>query len=479
MKKSYGISERMKITGLLKRKLRSFIVWSSRPPLASVYKMLYRITVSFAVRMLRFHQGIVAIYICRGCAKREITPGISDIDLVVITTNDANVRRSIQKTCRMLGVLTGNLIDYYPNLVLTMEIMEHRWHTSPVWQYRYQEGKSTWALLYGRDVLGSLPELTGQQLQASCYAEMNQWWARFADFLLKPGRYAEDVLMRNMICYKVVSELVNVQWAMRTGEYRYSRAEGLKAMDTPLARKLIHIAERRYLIADNLLVDEVYCFILDFFQKLWVDFELNPFLQVHTGISQEIDCPESELQVPEQIRLQARALRQHIEEFWGGKCLGTNLVKSVFWNFEDYLFIIDADRILAPTVKELAKLVALHCQSQEGYAPRIYLFLRFGAVGLPLTPVIPKDFHRGMLTPATVPDVFLQLGESEVFWTDYTQWYLTDWQSNEQWMEASALKKLQLSIISDLVRTGRIVYPLTREAVERAVPGAENERLID
>ena len=195
--------------------------------------------VQFAVFILRRYRGTVAIYLCRGCAKHEITPGISDIDLAVVTANDANVRQSIQKACRILGIITGNLIDYFPNLVITLEIMEHRWHTSPAWQYRYQEGRTTWKLLYGTDVLNSLPELTGIQRKASCYAEMNHWWVRFADFLLKPGRYAEDVVMRNMICYKAVSELLNVKWALRSGVYRYSRAAGLKAMDTTLARKLI------------------------------------------------------------------------------------------------------------------------------------------------------------------------------------------------------------------------------------------------
>jgi hypothetical protein len=472
LEESPGIPERMRSTELLKRRLRQFVIWSSRPPLFSVYRMMYRVVVRFAVLILGRYQGTVAIYLCRGCAKREITPGISDIDLTVITTNDANDKRSIQKACRILRVITGNLIDYFPNLVTTLE-MEHRWSASPAWQYRYQEGRTTWKLLYGIDVLRALPELNEIQHKASCYAEMNHWWVRFADFLLKPGRYAEDVVMRNMICYKAVSELVNLQWSLRTGEYRYSRAAGLKVTDTDLARKLIRVAERRYQIADDLLIDEVYRFLLDFFQELWGDFWVDPFLHVHTGVSQEIDCPESELQVPEKIRWQARELRQHIETFWGDKCRGTNLVKSVFWDLEDFLFIIDVDKNLVPTVKELAELAVVQNRNQAGQSSRIFLFLRIGSVAFPLTPVIPRDLHRGLLTPATVPDVFLQLGESEVYWTDFTKWYLSDWRSNGQWLEKSALKELQLSIISGSVRTRRVIYPLTREAIERAVPEKE------
>ena len=225
-------------------------------------------------------------------------------------------------------------------------------------------------------------------------------------------------------------------------------------------------------------MDEVYRFLLDFFGELWTDFSSDPFLQVHTGVSQEIDCPESELQVPEQTRCQAKALRQHIETFWGEKCRGTNLVKSVFWDLEDFLFIIDVDRNLVPDCKRTGGACGVALPNPGRTFPADFPFPAPGGGGFSLAPVIPGDLHRGLLTPATVPDVFLQSGESEVYWTDYTKWYLSEWQSNEQWLEASALKKLQLSIISSSARTGRIVYPLTLEAIERAVPGVENDQGI-
>ncbi|MFH1964142.1 MAG: hypothetical protein ABIJ42_01235 [Acidobacteriota bacterium] len=172
---------------MLKRRLRRFVVWSSRPPLTSVYRMMYRVIVRFAVLVLQRYRGILSIYVCRGFAKNEITPGISDIDLALVTTNDDKDWRSVQKACRVLGIITGNLIDYHPNLVTTLEKMEHRWHTAPSWQYRYHEGKTTWKLLYGTDVLSSLPELSETQRRSSCYAEMNHWWVRFVELLLQPG----------------------------------------------------------------------------------------------------------------------------------------------------------------------------------------------------------------------------------------------------------------------------------------------------
>lgn len=429
--------------------------------------MMYRVIVRFAVLVLRRYRGILSIYVCRGCAKNEITPGISDIDFVLVTTNDDKDRRSIQKACRSLGRATGHLIDYYPRLVTTREALEHRWHTAPSWQYRYHEGKTTWKLLYGTDVLSSLPELTEVQRKSSCYAEMNRWWLLFVDLLLKPGGFHQDVIMRNVTCYKVVSELLNVRRALRTGEYRYSRAAGLEGEDTPLAKKLVRIAEQRFLTADDQVMAETYRFLLTFFVELWESFLERPFLHIYHDVHQDIDCPESELQVAEKEARHVEELRCHIERHWGAKCRGTNLVKSAFWNIEDFLFVIDADRNKVPTVGELTDLVAAHSRIQAAQPTRIFLFLRLGSVAFPLTPAIPGDLHRGLLTPATVPDVFLQFGDTEVYWTNYTKWYLSDWQSNEQWLDASAHKRRQLSIIARSAETGHITYPLTMSSLER------------
>lgn len=427
---------------------------------------MYRVIVRFAVLVLQRYRGILSIYVCRGFAKNEITPGISDIDLALVTTNDDKDWRSVQKACRVLGIITWNLIDDSPKLVMTLEALEHRWQTDPCWQYRYHEGKTTWKLLYGTDVLNPLPELTEIQRKSSCYAEMNHWWVRFVDLLLKPGAYHQDVLMRNVTCYKAVSEVLNARRALLTGEYRYSRAAGLDD-DTPLVKKLAHIAERRFLTADDQVMDETYLFLLALFVELWEGFKERPFLHIYPDVQQGIDCPESELQVAEKDARHVEALHRHIETNWGAKCRGTNLVKSAFWNIEDFLFVIDTDRNQVPTVGELADLVELHYRIQADQTQRIFLFLRLGSVAFPLTPSIPRDFHRGLLTPATVPDVFLQLGESEVHWTNYTKRLLSDWQSNEQWLDASTRKRLQLSAMARSAETGHIVYPLTMASLER------------
>ena len=462
----------LRVPGSIKRKLVRFVLWSARPPILQIYKLVYRLTVQFAVFLLRHCRGVISIYICRGIAKNEITPGVSDIDLFIVTEDNSNSRRSVQKLCRILGIMTGNLIDYHPNLVTPLETFFHRWKTSPAWQYRYREGKFTWKLLYGRDVLKELPPLDEIQRKGSCYAEMNHWWIRFVDVLFRSRAYYEDSVMSNVICCKAVSELVNARHALFAGAYRYSRAAGLSEISSPLAEKLTRLVEQRFLGSEEHLVDEVYQFLLDFYQELWEEFEKKPFLSIFPDVSMEVDYPGDEFIISEQTERYLALLRNHIEVKWDGKCRKTTLVKSAFWDIGDILFIIEAAENQEPTVRELADLIEFHYRHNEAGKPRIFLFLRVGMIAFPLTPVIPGDLHRGILTPATMPDVFLQLGEKSVYWTGYTKWYLAEWMSNEQWQGMTALKNRQLRIISGSVRTDSIILPLSPEAIQRA--GSDN-----
>jgi hypothetical protein len=94
-------------------------------------------------------------------------------------------------------------------------------------------------------------------------------------------------------------------------------------------------------------------------------------------------------------------------------------------------------------------------------AARAFIGLaRTGGIAFPLAPRWPGDVLRVLLTPATVPDVFLQLGQEPVHWTDYTRWYLCDWRENERWESASPAKQRQLAALAAGAARGHVVYPL-------------------
>jgi hypothetical protein len=150
---------------------------------------------------------------------------------------------------------------------------------------------------------------------------------------------------------------------------------------------------------------------------------------------------------------------RHLCDVWGPKCLRVHLLKSAFYPLDYRLLIVDADRANLPRLADLETLLSVR-EKVYSYRRAPYFVLRIGQVGFPLTPTIPRDFHRGVLTPATAPDVFMQLGEGPVYWTSHTQWYLGEWESNRQWMEATEGKRRQLGAIARSIAEGHVRYPL-------------------
>ena len=115
------------------------------------------------------------------------------------------------------------------------------------------------------------------------------------------------------------------------------------------------------------------------------------------------------------------------------------------------------------TLAELERLMTIREQAYAGRQAAQFV-LRFGEVGFQLTPMIPGDAIRGLLTPATTPDIFLQLGVNPVYWTNHTQWYLGEWESNRMWLDAPPVKARQLEAIARSAATGHVHYPLRAPA---------------
>jgi predicted nucleotidyltransferase len=452
---------------LLKAALRRFVLRTSGSLLRAVYLGLYGLMISGAALVLRRYRSVLAIYLCRGCARSEITPAISDVDLTIIITNDSDEKEAIQRAFRTLGKLTGGVIDFYPNLVATQAAMEERWRSAPLWQYRYDEGRTTWKLIHGRDLISEYPPLSAAQFRSSCYTELTRWWIVFAEQMFPPGDRSPDVSLQNATCYKAVAEVMRVDAALRTGTRAGSRQDGLRSAPAALGERLERLVKGRFLPRDEQAVEETLRFLIRYFTDLWAGFCEQPFLQVFPDRPQRLDCPQPEVSVGPAGQAHLDRLRRHVDAHWGAKCQRTRVVKSALWELDDLLWIIDVDRARPPTVREIAELCRLHHDGAGALEQRLFLFLRVGSVAFPLTPVIPRDLHRGLLTPGTAPDVFLQLGEEPVYWTDYTRWYLGEWDSNQQWLEASAQKRLQLELISKSAQNGGIVYPLTPAALER------------
>lgn len=447
-----------------KRVIRRSIALSLQLVPAWIFGVGYRLAIFFATVVLGRFKSVQALYLCSGCTENDITAGISDVDLQIVIADDSNEKADIERAFRMLSKLTLGVVDFCPSRVYTVETLEHRWHTAPAWQYRYKEAATYWRLLYGRDVIAALAPLTEAQRRTSCYVEMNRWWLFFFEHLLESDDSKDDLVMRNVICFKAVSELLKLKIELESRQV-LTRKQALTVIELPLAKKLLAYCDKKFLVRDDGLMDETLAFLTDYFACLWNGFPERPFLQVHENISQSVDCNPDDLEIAPDVRESVRALSLNICKNWGDLCAGTHIVKSAFFDFDAILFIADLKGPL-PTVAQLVELVGIWKASPV--VSKIFVFLRTPEnLAFPLTPDVPNDLHRGILTPATVPDVFLQLGTEKVSWTDLTQWYICQWSSNERWPEPSAEKKFQLNSIAQSVRRQEILYPLTIRALNR------------
>ena len=439
---------------------------------------MYRVLIAVAASALARHEGVVAVYLARGCAKERILPGVSDIDLVVVTRSEGPEADAVRRTFRGLQHLTGGLVDAYPRLVQGRETLERRWHGASAWQFHLHEGRSTWKLLRGHDVLPELLPLTEAQRRRSCHAEMNRWWLSFARALLQSRSRQQDVLARNVTCFKSVAELLNAEHALWTGHYRPVREAALD--DPAMPSRVRRLPESRFLVRDDEVVEETLRFLVWRFAELWDRFAERPFLDVDAGVRQAVDAPPEETVLEPGQERRAAALLRHLERHWGQVVTGVRRIRSAFWDFDDTLFVIDVERDRLPTAAQLAELASLHATT-AGALDRLLIFVRVGRVVFPVGPRWPRDLHRGLATPATTPDVALQLGDT-AYWSEDARWYLADWRTNEQWPEPEPRKRRQLECLAAMTRRGVVCYPLTVPALHRAearggaVPGGERPR---
>jgi hypothetical protein len=441
-----------------KTKVRYFLAWSSIPPCLAVYRWLYGLAIRISVLLFRQCPGVVALYLSRGGARDDITPGVSDIDFILIVGPDAAQRRRAERVFCRLDKCSAGLIPYHHTFVLNEPELHFLWRTTPVRRYLFEEGKSGWRLLHGRDVMPGLPAMTDLERTSSCFSEMHYWWMQFADFLLQNERCRHDSILRRSVCGKAVPEVLNALRALRSGEFCYSRSEALRREDSPLCRRLREAAVPRCPRRDPELEGEVYRFLVGVFLDLWDTFREAPFLAVFPGVTQTVEPAVEEMEA-EKAQPPFLEICRHLCGAWGAKYLGGHLLKSAFYPLDYRLLVVDADRANLPRLADLEELLAVREKAWGGRrAP--YCVLRIGQVGFPLTPAIPRDFHRGVLTPATAPDVFLQLGEGPVYWTSHTAWYLAEWESNRQWLEASEGKRRQLEAIARSAAAGHVRYPL-------------------
>ena len=200
-----------KIEGLIQR----VIINTSFFPLTYFYRKIYALSVTVAALFLRQTDGVVAVYLCRGVAKGEIIYGLSDIDLLVLIKDEDDDQKS-QLTKQRVRTTYDRLSRFI--LLLGSEERELGIYSSSefmglyndydFYRYRFNDGKYTWKLLHGPDVVKALPQIEEIQLYLPATEELKAWWN------LLQVEFTPDVVYprfkRKYLWYKAISEASKV-----------------------------------------------------------------------------------------------------------------------------------------------------------------------------------------------------------------------------------------------------------------------------
>lgn len=203
----------------VKSLIQHTIIITSFFPLTCIYRMIYKLAVAVAAFSLRSVNGVLTIYLRRGVAQGDIIYGLSDIDLLLIVNDKGGdlakekVRATYDKLSqfiplfasgdRELGVYTSseffNLYDDYP-----------------FYRHRFNEGKYTWKLLSGTDIVKDLPKPQNFELYLPATEELKAWWALLnIEFR---GGLNHHPFERKYLWYKAISEAAKIYLFINHGK---------------------------------------------------------------------------------------------------------------------------------------------------------------------------------------------------------------------------------------------------------------------
>jgi predicted nucleotidyltransferase len=124
---------------------------------------------------LRFPGQIRSIYLRRSCATGAFVPGLSDIDLMVIPKNTVPIETRV----RILDFFrattkTVPLLDRHEEVFCESQFIYRYWH-NPQFAFRVHEGRQSWVLLAGDDILSMLGPAAHSTLVDGILAEAQMY----------------------------------------------------------------------------------------------------------------------------------------------------------------------------------------------------------------------------------------------------------------------------------------------------------------
>ncbi|MBI1357926.1 MAG: hypothetical protein GC160_26610 [Acidobacteria bacterium] len=485
--------------------MRRLILVTSRQPLLGLYRGLYRAAAVAAARFVGRDPGVLSVYVRRGLAKGETVPGISDIDLAVITdpsdpgANDRALAR-YQRAKRLLPLLdeSPEILDR-PTLSANCSTTRHR--------YRLAEGRQTWQVLYGADDRAALPAAEAGSLQSSLYQELRYWWTLFNWQILRPGEARWDPVVRNAVCYKVVVELFKVRLALLEGTLLFGRREvlarvgpSLDEAERAMAERLRRMADQRFLRDDPTLLEDCFALVLRLLDRLHARLMHSPHFAGPAPLPVRVDGPRREWFWPPERERFLQSFLSEADRVAPGAFGSAYVVKGCDFPIHDFGLLLEPLPGSWPSVGQTMRLREARLSADQAHADRFHVYLLLEHCALQ----IDVDDRRGgwestlrsVLSPFANPDVFAALAEPESLlrgaprapapgagWSPALaemtherrlahEAKLLDSDAIRGWGAHGPLATaLQLRLLEESAAGGELHYPLTAWALQRALQG--------
>jgi predicted nucleotidyltransferase len=172
--------------------------------------------------------GLLSLYLRRGVARGEIVYGLSDIDLLIIinNSNSNEVRKRLVRRYKILSFFIPLFGDASREFAIYSKdefILLYR--DFPFYRGWFHEGKTTWRLLYGEDIVKTLPDMDHNQLAIAALEEFKVWWTHLIGNIVENSSL--PLLNRKYLWYKVIAEAAKAYLFIVKNKKFYKRDEAL------------------------------------------------------------------------------------------------------------------------------------------------------------------------------------------------------------------------------------------------------------
>jgi hypothetical protein len=493
---------------------RAVVISAGFPPLAWIYKWIYKAHVSYAVRVLKRLPNTRAIYVARGVALGEIVAGVSDVDLVVLgdwTEEQHGLAMTALRRLSDLSPLYDAMLWQHAHSVPSFRNL---YETDLYWQFRFDQGRTHWKLLYGDDVAGALPRPPTERLAGGYYMDVRNWWDNCRATLVGSGVVARDRIFRNSIAYKAVVEVLSAGVLLK-GDVPETSRRAVVQRAVPDAsgpgrvflERLERTAASRFLRYDGDVREDAFRFLLPLLEEFHAKLSAAEIFRPLSGAALIVDCPASEVLRSKAAELHACRIVNFVKRRWTGY-RGAHLFPSVsFFNLDDLMLLIRVDPSDLPSAEQVRALCEFHAASRPPQRIALLLLLREGAYQVETESML--ELWHLLICPPANPDVFALLADPEFVldgevivsanaphWTPFAQFLVEEELAvrraamaktgGDQSMRAIELirnlwRQLQLQVIDQSARDGQLTVPLTPQAVMRGLErlGAPTSAVLD